>query len=273
MASAKVNEVIQLLKNNQKVSEIYVPSLKRGVKFKHLTAGQQEQFVRALVDNPAHQSKFITTLINVIKENCEDKGLINQFTIIDRYAIGLGLRVASVGEVLKTEVEAEPGAVYNIDLKNNIEFIKSSLEHIPLDSITLDNIKIDLQYPTIAQEASNESYFRQNDSGLDTTPEAIRSIISNAFIGDVTMFVKAMTISREGSENIVIDFNQLTLQDKLDIIRRLPNTLLEKMLNPMSSVKTQIETILKSVGTLDTDPKIKRSVLIAFDASLFIASN
>lgn len=271
MASGKVSEVVNLLKTNQKTSELYVPSLKKTVKFKHLTAGQQEKFVQAIIDNPAVQGKFTSTLINVIKENCLDKNIINQITILDRYAIGIALRVASVGEVLKTEVESEPGVTFVIDLKENVEYIKKKVHSLVFEPITLDNVLIELQYPTITQEASTESYFRA-DSSFEQTPETIRNVISNAFIGEIAMFIKTLTYKKDEGE-ITLDFNQLTMQDKIEIVRSLPNTICEKLIDPMSKVKAQFESILKSTGTAETDSKVKRSILIAFDAALFVASN
>jgi hypothetical protein len=273
MASVKVTEAINLIKSTQKTSEIYVPSLRKTLKFKHLTAGQQEKFVQALVDNPGTQSRFTLTLIDIIKENIEDKSVVNQLTVLDRYAIGIGLRVASIGKNLKTEVEAEPGISYTVDLESNLKFVKEKVNHNPFDPITIDDFKIEVQYPTISQEAANERFFKRDESAMDGTPEGVRSIISNAFVGDAMMFMKTLTITRPEGDPLVIDFNAITLQDKLDLVRRLPNTVLEKMLDPMASVKRQIEGMMKGVGVSDVDSKIKRSILIAFDASLFIAAN
>lgn len=273
MASAKVTEVLNLIKSGQKTIEIFVPSLKKNVKFKHLTAGQQEKFVQALVDNPAVQTRFTLTLIDVIKECCEDKSLLNLFTIIDKYAIGISLRAASLGANLKTEVESEPGLVYNIDLNKNVEFIKEKVKHDPFDSIELDEFKLELQYPTLTQEASNERFFKREESSFDQTAEGIRSIISNAFIGDVIMFIKTLTINKAEGDPLVVDLNQLTLQDKLEIVRKLPITLFDKLLTPMAAVKGQMESILRGVGVSDVDAKVKRSILVSFDASLFIAAS
>lgn len=272
MASVKVTEAINLIKSNQKTADLYVPSLKKTIKFKHLTAGQQEKFVQSLVDNPALQTKFTLTLIDIIKENCEDKKAVIDFTILDRHAIALGLRVASVGKNLKTEVNNEPGIVYNIDLENNLNTLQS-VTHDPFDPIEIDEFKIDLQYPTISLEASNERYFRRDETTIENSVDSIRSVISNAFIGDAIMFIKTLTINKTEGDPFVLDFSNVTIQDKLDLVRRLPNAIFEKMLDPMTSVKRQIETMLKGTGVSEADPKIKRTILIAFDASLFIAAS
>ncbi len=273
MASVKVTEAINLIKSSQKTAEVYVPSLRKTLKFKHLTAGQQERFVQALVDNPAVLSRFTLTLIEVIKENIDDKSVVNPLTILDRYAIALALRVSSIGQMLKTEVESEPGIVYNIDLENNLKFVKEKVNHNPFDTITVDDFRIEVQYPTVTQEAANERFFKKDEVSMDGSAESVRSVISNAFVGDALMFIKSLTIVKTEGDPLVLDFNQITLQDKLELVRKLPNTVLEKMLEPMASVKRQIEGILRGVGVSDVDPKIKRSILIAFDASLFVSAS
>ena len=273
MASAKVTEVLKHIQASQKTADIYIPSLKKDVKFKCLTAGQQEKFIQALVDNPGIQTKFILTLIEIFKENCLDKAAVNNFTLIDRYAIALGLRHASMGAKVRTEVENEPGIVYEIDLNETLSKIREKVKCPQLEPITVGDIKIDLQYPTISLEQANEKFFKRDETALDNSAEGLRSILSTAFIGDALMFIKTLTFTREEGEPIVLDFNGITLQDKLEIVRKLPNEVYEKLLEPMASVKRQIETILLSVGTSENDAKVKRTILIAFDPSLFVASS
>lgn len=273
MATLKVTEAINLIKANQKTTDIFIPSLGKTAKFKHLTTGQQEKFVQSLIDSPATQSKFNITLIDIIKDNIDDKSILNSLTIIDKYAIGMGLRVCSVGNILKTEVESEPGIVYTIDLNQCNDYIKTHVKHTPFDEITIDEFTIGVIYPTISLEYANEKYFKRDDISLGDTADGIRSIISNAFIGDAIMFIDYISINRTDGEPLRIDFKSISLQDKLDLVRKLPNTVIEKLIDPMAVVKRQIEGILKTVGVSITDDKIKRSILITFDASLFISTN
>lgn len=271
-ASIKVTEALNLIKQNQKVVDVYVPSLKRLVKFKHLTAGQQERFVQSLIDNAVVQSHFTSALIEVIKENCTEKSVINGLTVIDKHAIGLALRVASLGNILKTEIDNEAGIVYLIDLNENLNHVKE-LNNEALESIIIDNITIDLQYPTINQEQNNNTFFKKDSNTSDGSTDSIRSVLSNAFIGDILMFIKTLTILKDDGESLVVEFSQIALQDKLEIIRKLPNDIFEKILNPMSTVKNQIENILRAEGVTSHDSKLKRNILVTFDASLFIAAS
>jgi len=273
MATLKVTEAINLIKANQKTSDIFIPSLGRTVKFKHLTAGQQEKFVQSLIDSPATQSKFNITLIDIIKDNIDDKSIVNSLTIIDKYAIGVALRICSVGNILKTEVDSEPGTIYNIDLNQCTEYVKTHVKHTPFDEIKIDEFSIGVTYPTISLEYANEKYFKRDDITLGDTADGIRSIISNAFIGDAIMFIDYISIDRTDGEPLKLDFKSISLQDKLDLVRKLPNTVIEKIIDPMSKTKNQIEGILKTVGVSTTDDKIKRSILITFDASFFISTN
>ncbi len=272
-SSLKVSEAINLIKANQKTTDIFIPSLGRTAKFKHLTTGQQEKIVQSLIDSPATQSKFNITLIDIIKENIDDRTIINSLTIIDKYAIGVGLRVCSVGNILKTEVESEPGIVYTVDLNQCNDYIKNRVNHTPFDEITIDEFSIGVTYPTMSHEYANEKYFKRDEVTMGDTAEGIRSIISNAFIGDAIMFIDYITINRLDGEPLKIEFKNISLQDKLDIVRKLPNTIMEKLIDPMSIVKRQIEGILKTIGVSESDDKIKRSILITFDASFFISTN
>lgn len=270
MASTKINEIIGLLKANQLTTDLYIPSLKRTAKFKHLTAGQQEKFIQALVDNPSIQAKFTTTLIDVIRENCEEKEIFNKLTTIDKYAIGLGLRVHSIGASLKTELNDQPGITYLIDLQKSLENI-ININLNPLPEVNFDDIKLTLHYPTLNHEYSNEKYFNREQLSLDT-PEQIRSIISTAFLGDMLMFIKTFEITKKDNETIKLDFDQVSVQDKVELIRKLPNKLIENMLEPMGLVKNLIETILNTTGVNVDDETNKRNIFITFDSSLFIAA-
>jgi hypothetical protein len=272
MASPKVNELIGIIKSSQKTTEIYVPSFGKEVKFKHLTAGQQEKFVQSLIDNPALQPKFNATLIEAIKECCEDASLIKNFTIIDKYAIALGLRVASIGANLKTEVDSEPGVTYVIDLKKVLDKVKTIT--IPtLDPVVVGPFKLDLQYPTITQELAHDKFFKRENASIENTPETIRDFISNAFISDMIMFIANITAEKDNGESVTIDFNTLSLQDKLDIVRRLPSEVVEGMLKPMSEIKGIIENIVQATGVSEADPKVKRGILVTIDSSLFMVSS
>ena len=86
---SNINTILSALDNlTEKNSfEVYLPSLKRGVMFKPLTAGQQHLLYLCVSDNVVYHSKFIFITYDIIKENCLEQDLIDKLTVIDRIVI------------------------------------------------------------------------------------------------------------------------------------------------------------------------------------------
>jgi len=53
--------------------DIYIPSLKRNVKFKPLTSKQQKSLYSCVTDNIVYSTRFIIVTYNIIKENCYEQ--------------------------------------------------------------------------------------------------------------------------------------------------------------------------------------------------------
>ena len=85
--SEKNNNFIEQLKAHTKEvysKDIYVPSLERDVTFYTMTAKHQKMFIHAALDNPILNLIFHEKSYDLIKDLCSEKGLVNNFNIVDK---------------------------------------------------------------------------------------------------------------------------------------------------------------------------------------------
>src|SRR4051812_27819585 len=94
-----INNIMSVLDtiNKENTLSFYVPSVKRSVSFKGITTGQQKSLLETAVDNPVFQTRFVIATYNLIIENCLEKDIITQLTVIDRAAILVQYRSAVYG--------------------------------------------------------------------------------------------------------------------------------------------------------------------------------
>ena len=118
-----INNVLSILDaiNKENTVSLYVPSLKREVKFKSISTGQQKLLLKAAVDNPIFQTRFIIAIHNIITENCTEKDILSNFTTIDSLCVLLQYRIENYGSNYTFE---QDNIDYNIDLSSFKERVK-----------------------------------------------------------------------------------------------------------------------------------------------------
>jgi hypothetical protein len=112
-----VQDVLQLLKELDLTSsfEVYIPSLKKNVKFKQLNTEQFKRLLKTVVDSPIYNSEFIITANNIIKENCLEKDIsTTNFNILDKLLIFIKMRIESVSPDFTFNLSKEEIAEYNL---------------------------------------------------------------------------------------------------------------------------------------------------------------
>lgn len=243
--------------------DVWIPSLHKFISFKEIDAKQQKNLLSAAIDNSIYNSDFVKTFYEIIKDNIlvEDKSIVDRFTTSDKSAIAITLR-SQISDDLTVKFSDEISE--KISLK---EIINKFVTYNSPDSETLTiknadiTISATISIPTIKDELEHEENFSKNYKGVEgiKNNKDLQSIVSEAFISELTKFIEYIKINESH-----IDFNDLSFNQKVKIVEKLPSGIIQKILEKVSEWKKNIDSVLTvSVGE---DTKV-----VAIDSLLFLS--
>lgn len=250
----KANDLDQVLKNIQSrttsyVSEFWVPSLKRGVKFREINTSQQKRLVKSVIDSPIFNTEFIFTLREVLRENCIEDVNIDNLTILDKLMIALGLRISCVGSNFEIEVQTDPEnpqskKQVSANLSEVYEIAKKHLSIIEKKTIEDDNYKIECFVPSVLAE-----YLLEKEVRSQTNPDNIkdyaqfRTTVGDAFIGEVVKYVNAVSV-KDGGKLTPIDWNNLTFTNRIKVVETFDaKRILKPIIDYIKKVQEEVNKI------------------------------
>ena len=150
--------VLDAFESNNSLS-FYIPSLKREIKFKPINTGQQKALLKAAIDNPVFQTRFIVASYKIITENCLEKDVISSLTAIDGNAILVQYKASLYGNeqiIVKDEQE------YKIDFSKIVENYKN-ISLPEQETISDNNITIVIGAPSLQDQYLLESQVRDRN--------------------------------------------------------------------------------------------------------------
>ena len=264
--NATLNNVLSVLDtiNKENTFSFFVPSLQREVKFKGITTGQQKSLLKASVDNPVFQTRFVMATYGIITENCSEKEVVTVLTTIDSLAILIQYRVAIYGK----EYVHEPDKVsYKVDLSTISE--KLSSVNIPGPAkFTEDKFTVVVGPPTLVEQYQLEKQIRSNNNA-DAT---LNDTIGEAFIGEVSKFIKEICVTVDGKEQL-LNYKDLSFVQKHLVLEKLPTTVVRNIVGYMESVAAEQTKVTRFTGVFgEGDAAIKKELDITVDSSLFAIS-
>lgn len=265
MSSVKnITSILETFENENAFS-FYVPSLKREVKFKTFNIGQQKKILKATIDNPVFQTRFVIAMYEVLNENCcEDLKKLN-LNIIDYNSILLQYRKSIYGDLIAiTSDEVE----YKANINESIEKI-NAIQALSEQEVIEGSISITLKTPTLKEQYQLEKELREgksNDEQIINGASNIGTTLGDAFIGELSKYIKEITLTR-GEERIQAGYSSLTFTDKLKLIEQLPSSLVKKSLPVIGEVTSKITEALQVVGV--SSENNNKTVSITIDSSLF----
>ena len=260
------NDIISVLDtiNKENVASVYVPSLKRDVKFKGFTTGQQKLFLKAAVDNPVFQTRFIIACYTLIQENCLERDALAAFTALDGVAILIQLRVSVYGKDFEVEDNNEN---YKIDLTQIIEKIKTL--NIPANKTISEGVfNIVVGAPSLNEQYSLEKQVRGKNLESEQAPaQNINDTIGEAFIGEVSKYIKEIDINVNG-EVTNINYSSLPFAKKHQVLEKLPTLVVKGIITYIESITSLQKQLLTVTGTKTTDSSTKE-VEVTLNSALF----
>lgn len=243
--NANVNDLLKQLDNinQQALIDIYLPTLKRTVKFKNLTLKQQKHLLRSAIDESLTKLSFNTNIYNIIKENNTESIDVNTLTTIDRTVIALTLRSTGIDKIYNNgerdiNLEDVISNVPNIELTN--------LEH----TFTNDSITISLTAPQLRTdfELSNYSLTKLKQQSTD-----LKSIIGELFIYELLKFIKTVTI-KSGETDTEVIFSSIRIEDRISIVEKFSSNITNIILDFIKAYRI-LENKFCKIGdtTIDID--------------------
>ena len=229
--------------SNSFTVDVWIPSLQENLTFKQLDAKQQKHLLSAAMDTSVYNTSFIKTFYDILKNNILNNSFdINNLTLVDKICIGLTLK-----SQISDEIVVFFGEKNKISNKFKIKPILDKFKTYKLpDPIIVESknetflIKTELLYPTVKVEFDYDNQLKGNKKPEDVkTTEDVQKIISEAFIGETSKYIKTIWINDNEINLFDLNFDKRT-----KIIEKLPSNLIQKIIDVVGIWKKDIDNIL-----------------------------
>jgi len=239
MSNPTINAFFEKIEalNTNKVS-IFVPRLKKNLKFKPLSLGQQKNLIASLADGPTGAVRFTRLLNDIIVEN----GPEETFFVMDRIPIVIQLRINALGAELKQDDK-----VYN--LKEIVEAIKVDVYSVETEPKFEEyGITINCSIPTLDTESKiiskcEDLVEQQKDNKLSDNVSAI-------YIHEIIKYIDSVEFDNEK-----LNFKDLNTPQKIKIIEKLPLSLNKQVINYIEKLREiELKYLTVENDTIDIDP-------------------
>jgi hypothetical protein len=230
--------------NLTELYDVYVPSLKKTVKFKPIIIEQYRNFIDSVANNPYFNVGFQQELTNLIKTNITSSDVnVDQLTEIDKLAITLSIRINDISSTHNNE---------------DITFINQKITQLNIPDqqiITKDNIIVTCNVPTLYIENNFNQYAIKNLDEEVKDVNALKDIIDLMFISEIAKCITSIDVGNDV-------FKQPdSFENWLKAISGLPISILNDILKYVDSIKDIKDNLLK----------INDNNSLTYDLSLFTA--
>jgi hypothetical protein len=223
--------VADILKQLEKLNEnsgisVYIPSLKKAVRFKNINLRQQKDLLKSSIDDTLTRLSFTTKFFSIIKENAIDYIDVNKLLIIDRLAIAIALRSAGLSTTY--------GSIDLNDLISQIQ-VTNVEDSLLKSTVDIQNLTVTLEAPSLGTD---------NDISLTTIAKLkniserdVKTQIGELFVHEIVKFIQSITFKTEDGEQTVV-FANLSTDNKISITEKLPSTVTGKILDFIKAYRT-----------------------------------
>tara|TARA_E500000318_G_scaffold111543_2_gene130504 strand:+ start:878 stop:1564 length:687 start_codon:yes stop_codon:yes gene_type:complete len=218
------------LKTIQKEVDIFVPSLQADIKFKPLTLKHQ----KSILDNVELNAISIVVFYNKLNDIIQELG--NQdFNIIDRPNIILSLR---------EKINKKYG-------KFNLSKLITSNRELKLinlvKTVETNDFIFELASPSFKVDSESNNYLIKNF-------KTENKLLGKLYISELTKFTKSVTIK---SDNEKVEFSDLTVEEKFDIIENIPSSSIAEVYNYIKEVREfETQFITQNDDIVEINPEL-----------------
>jgi hypothetical protein len=237
-------------KNSQRALNIWIPSLNRGVKFKHLTLNQQKILIKSSIRENLLKLDFSRNIYGIIIENIVEPDVdIELLTVIDMISIGLAFRAADISEDYGFYIDDK---FFPVDLNERCELVRTT-DYTGIfdpDIIITDGYHVTIQPPTIKVDKEMNDHLYETHKDTPDDPDVLRDMLADVYICEAAKYITRVEIISEGddpdSPPVTIEFNNFTAEQRLKVINQIPLTVLNKLVTISDKVQ-DIESKLLDV--------------------------
>jgi len=244
-----LNEALASLDVLQKDFDLFVPSLNKKVKFKGLTTKQQKDAVKSALEKAFSGISFAILANSILKENSLEK---IELLTTDRSYLLVALRAASLNKLYKKEDR-------EIDLSFILSFNTPLPSELKTTELVEDNVKINVSIPTLAKDTSINLETRKKLIPLPDDDNLAKEAVGEIYINELVKYINTVTINNS-SNLIELEFDKLTLTQKIQVLEKLPLSINSKLIDFINSAKAFERKYFENNGT---------SVEIDIDQTLF----
>jgi hypothetical protein len=244
----KFNDALISLDSIKREFEIFVPSANKKVKFKGLTTKQQKDAVKSALDKSFAGISFALFANDVIRENSTEN---ISFLVSDRSYLITALRVVSLNKIYKKENE-------EIDLS----FITNNNFSLPDDlkstEIVEEGVKVLIKIPTLIKDSQFNTETRKKLLPLADNDDLPKEAVGEVFIHELAKYIDTISIDIN-SKPVEITFNELTINQKVQVLEKLPVTINNKIIEFINKVKAFEKTYFVNGDKqieIDIDPTL-----------------
>lgn len=210
--------------------------------FKVLTTAQLKSIIQTVVDTSTLQTSFHNAIYEVMKQNAVDLSKpIQSFNILDKLLFIIENRIKAVSPTLF--IQGEEDSYIPIDLQE----IKTNLARLVLNNKELisdkvlgdETITIKVGIPLIETEQllNKTAYSELNTDSED--PQILEEILGAAFLLEISKWVKEITVL-----NQTLDVASFETNQKIEMIKRIPASVIEKVIDYIEENKQKIDSCL-----------------------------
>ena len=243
MENITVKDFLKKLGELETSFNIYVPSLGKNTEAKPLTLRQQKNIISTAVGGARGTLEFTRTINNAILENVKVKNLFPY----DRVPIVVQLRKHALGDAAYTDS-------YQVaSLEDVVKSCKSEKVDFPTkQDVAVDSLKLKLKIPTLKEETKIIDKCIDELERLD--PEDASETVGTVFVFELIKYIDTVAI-----EGDTVTFNDLKIQDRVNIIEQLP-----------LNVYNELVSFLTKMGIYESNIlTVKDDQYISIDASFF----
>lgn len=193
---------------------VYIPSLKREVKFTPITVSQQKRIYECASDNLVFQTKFVITTYEIIKENCLEPDLVDGFNLFDKINVLISLRINMFNS---TDI------VIDKNIKGSVTEVQNKIktaEYSQLDEeINTPYFVFQMQIPKLLDCYKIEYELRKD---VQTSEDYVK-VFSDAYISELIKIVKEIQYRTELDGPLVAaNYSSKPALEKIQILGSLP---------------------------------------------------
>lgn len=247
-------------KSENRTINIWLPSLAKGVKFKHLNIDQQKQLIKSSIRENLLKLVFSRNIYSIITDNIIDEEVnIDRLNTIDMISIGLAYRLNDISEDYGFYIDSK---FYPVDLNeicNKIRQIDYRDTFKP-ETIISEGYHVTVQIPSINVDRLMNDHLYNKYKQIPDDDEQAKDILADLYIHEAAKYIKSIDIVSEGDNPdeppITIEFSNFTAEQRLQAINTIPLTVLNKLVIVSDKVQ-KVESDILEVDLDGTQARIE----------------